>query len=403
MTHQKWTSTQFVSLAIGSTEPPHHSSPECICIMWYVSPTSIQSFRRQDCRTHLYSTRSRVGGWGTQSLKNSSVLTRRFGVLSHSCIRMALGLSKNASTRWLLSDLTYHHYFNHVLEYQKHYLRHGMARAKVEKAKEEKAQEEKARPNHTSSPRGISVPMDSTTTIKLHYVWNIMLVSASVTTVTTSMRAQFAFKADDHVCKTTQQRLTKDPPDSVITTPIYRPQTITYTVTNQVSTYRYFNRSPHYRRSFTYLTTSDPYFSSPPRYHYNSWFNRCSLTLFFSWSEVSTTSNYWHISLQAAPQNYSNFHIYTSYTTNQVIFWIFLPDTQLHFRVQPKPMLIIFPLLALSSTLLVIFWMMTFSKTFWSWLIQVLWGQFGLPLPAAFTHHLEKMMVDHLHLDPRIS
>ena len=342
-------------------------------------------------------------GWGTQSLKNSSVLTRRFGVLSHSCIRMALGLSKNASTRWLLSDLTYHHYFNHVLEYQKHYLRHGMARAKVEKAKEEKAQEEKARPNHTSSTRGISVPMDSTTTIKLHYVWNIMLVSASVTTVTTSMRAQFAFKADDHVCKTTQQRLTKDPPDSVITTPIYRPQTITYTVTNQVSTYRYFNRSPHYRRSFTYLTTSDPYFSSPPRYHYNSWFNRCSLTLFFSWSEFSTTSNYWHISLQAAPQNYSNFHIYTSYTTNQVIFWIFLPDTQLHFRVQPKPMLIIFPLLALSSTLLVIFWMMTFSKTFWSWLIQVLWGQFGLPLPAAFTHHLEKMMVDHLHLDPRIS
>ena len=172
-------------------------------------------------------------GWGTQSLKNSSVLTRRFGVLSHSCIRMALGLSKNASTRWLLSDLTYHHYFNHVLEYQKHYLRHGMARAKVEKAKEEKAQEEKARPNHTSSTRGISVPMDSTTTIKLHYVWNIMLVSASVTTVTTSMRAQFAFKADDHVCKTTQQRLTKDPPDSVITPPIYRPQTITYTVTNQ--------------------------------------------------------------------------------------------------------------------------------------------------------------------------
>ena len=62
MTHQKWTSTQFVSFAIGSTEPPHHSSPECICIMWYVSPTSIQSFRRQDCRTHLYSTRSCVCG-----------------------------------------------------------------------------------------------------------------------------------------------------------------------------------------------------------------------------------------------------------------------------------------------------------------------------------------------------
>lgn len=55
-----------------------------------------------------------------------------------------------------------------------------------------------------------------------------MQVNANVTIVTTSTPVQFASRAEDRACKTTQLRITEDPLDSVTLIPIYSLVNLTY-------------------------------------------------------------------------------------------------------------------------------------------------------------------------------
>ena len=88
-------------------------------------------------------------------------------------------------------------------------------------------------------------------------------------------------------------------------------------------------------------------------------------------------------------------------------FLTFLLDTQLHFPVLQKlQILIIFPLLILSSMLLATSLMttcLTCLRTFWNLHIQDSLGQFGLPHLAVFIQHLGRMMEDPLHWHPKNS
>lgn len=55
-----------------------------------------------------------------------------------------------------------------------------------------------------------------------------MLANANVTVVTSSTPVQFASRAEDHVCKTMQLRITGDPPDSATWIAIYSLQDLIY-------------------------------------------------------------------------------------------------------------------------------------------------------------------------------
>ena len=289
--------------------------------------------------------------------KNSSAQTRRSGELSRTYIHRVLGPLKNAFMKWQSFDQTSPHYFSRDRESQNNYLHLVIQKAKGTKGNEvAKERAEKEKQNPLLSTRETSAPMDSTTTRRSPYAWSIMPESAEEGTVAlTSMLVQPVSRAEDRVCSNTPRRTTVGPPDS-----------------NPTMIQRL--NSSHLRMPPTLIHISRTKTLLQIQLHHFQFLLQLRSSL--------QQMNHHHLSLKLhfnkirSIQQSLDLFLQNPFDC----FLTFLLDTQLHFLVLPKLwILIIFPLLILSSMLLATYLMTTCLRTSWNLHIQDSLGQFGLP------------------------
>ena len=348
---------------------------KCLCSLWYVSPTSLQSLRRENCWTHLCPTWSRIRPTPCGSSRILQCRQEDLGCYIEPIFTRFLVLwrvpSRNdsCSIRYFLTPSA------ETLGSQNNYLHLVIQKAKDTKEKEaakEKVEKEKRNPSH--STKGTNAPMDSTTTRRSPYAWSIMPESVEEETVAlTSMLAQPVFKAEDHVCSNTRRRTTGGSTWLEFDNDTASHLQHTWDCDRPQFTFRTTQDTTSDTNSITFSQTS----------HHTLRLHQRSLHHLSHWNFSSTRPFRFSRSLNLFLQNQFAY------------FLTFLLDTQPHFLVLQKPQIsIIFLLLTLSSMLLATFLMVNCLKTCWKLHIQDLLEQFGLPHLAVSTQHSEKTMED---------